>query len=71
MNAVSQTVSTLALAFLEQTLQTGGTIEIPSLGITIKPKEACPKCKSTNTSSNGAGMWHCWACDHSWRGKDY
>lgn len=38
---------------------------------TPKEKEACPKCKSKNTSSNGAGMWHCWACDHSWRGKDY
>jgi len=36
-----------------------------------KKKEACPNCGSKNTSSNNAGMWHCWDCDTSWRGEDY
>ena len=36
-----------------------------------KPHEDCPKCKSTNTSTNNAGSYHCWDCGHSWRGKDY
>lgn len=60
MDIVTQTVGALAMAFLDETLANGGTIEIPSLGITIS-NEPCPLCGNKPADCT-CRPWHCPKC---------
>lgn len=61
MDNVNKIVSSLALAFLDETLANGGTIEIPSLEITIK-LEPCYLCGGEIGKTCTCRPWHCPKC---------